>query len=146
MSRHHLDACMSGHTPEEGAEAQAVGALLTVLKHKSILEGADLDRLAQIAETGKSERHRLRAAQLLGGWRQRAADALAAAMAVKEQVMDAKGLTKAGTQVNVLSFAGMDLEKLKALAEGRPLSSSPVVDVKALVPPTSGLAGFGTPS
>jgi hypothetical protein len=123
MSKTHLDAWMSSRTVYEGAEAQAIGAFLTVLKHKSILEGADLDRLAQIAETGESERHRLRAAQLLGGWRQRAADALAGAMAVKEQVMDAKGLTKAGTQVAVLNFGGMSMERLKALAEGKPAPS-----------------------
>lgn len=130
MSRHHLDAWMSSRTSDEGAEAQAIGAFLTVLKHKSILEGADLDRLAQIAESGKSERHRLRAAQLFGGWRQRAADALAGAMAVKEQVMDAKGLTKANTQVAVLNFGGMDLERLKALAEGRPLNLPDVVEME----------------
>lgn len=120
MSKPRLDAWMSSRTPDEGAEAQAIGAFVTVLKHKAILDGADLDRLAQIAETGKSERHRLRAAQLLGGWRQRAADALANATAIKEQVMDAKGLSKAGTQVAVFDFTGMSMEKLRALAEGKP--------------------------
>jgi hypothetical protein len=135
MSKPHLDAWMSSRSPDEGAEAQAIGAFLTVLKHKAVLEGADLDRLDQIAESGKSERHRLRAAQLLGGWRQRAADALANATAIKEQVMDAKGLSKAGTQVGVFDFTGMSLEKLKALAEGKPLLPEKAIDASIETPP-----------
>lgn len=109
---------MSSRTPDEGAEAQAIGAFLTVLRHKAILDGVDLDGLAHIAQHGKSERHRLRALQLLNGSRQRAGDSAAHHLAVKEQVLDAKGLRQDGPRVQVLSFEGMDLERLKALAAG----------------------------
>src|SRR5262245_8544178 len=90
----------------------------------AILEGVDLDGLAHIAQHGIKERHRLRAQQLVYGARQRAADALASSLAVKEQVMEARGLSKVQAQVAVLSFQGMDVAKLQALAEGRWLPSS----------------------
>lgn len=147
MSRRDLDSWMSSRTPEEGAEAQAIGAFLTVLRHKAILvEGADLDRLAYLADNAKSERHRLRASQLLGGWRQRAAEAVAQATAIKEQVMDAKGLSQARTQVNVLSFQGFDLERLKRLAAGEPLCSPRWGTRRELARPAPAWSGpAGTP-
>lgn len=79
-----------------------------------------------------STRDRVRAGEMLNVSRQKAADSLAAATAVREDVMDQKGLKAGGPQVNVLSFQGMDLERLKALAEGKPLSPG-VVGCKALV-------------
>ncbi len=74
--------------------------------------------VAFIAENGKSERHRLRASQLLNGARQRAADALAHATGVREEVLDGKGLSQKGTQVAVFDFSGLSMEKLQALARG----------------------------
>lgn len=78
MKESHLNAGVTSATPEQQGEAQAIAVFLTVLKRASIVSGADLDHLAKIAQSGKRERHRIRASLLLGGWRQRAADTLAA--------------------------------------------------------------------
>lgn len=88
-----LNEFLRNTPPEEQAEATALAAYLQVLKHKKILEGVDLDRLAYIAENGKSETHRHRASQLLSGARQRAAEALAHATGVREEILDEKGLS-----------------------------------------------------
>ena len=150
MTKRDLDAWLSSRTPEEGAEAQAIAAFLTVLTHKAILEGVDLDQLAHIAKNGKSERHRLRASQLLSGARQRAGDSAAHHLAVKEQVMDAKGLRKDAPQVQVFNFRDADLARLQALAQGEPLGhEGPTLPEKAVdaevIPPKERAASEAVP-
>lgn len=41
------------------------------------------------------------------------------ATGIREEVLDAKGLRQEGPKVHVFSFEGMDLDRLKALAERR---------------------------
>ena len=130
MTRRDLQDFLNSRTPEEGAERQAITAFLSVLKHKAILEAKDIDALADIAENGKSERDRVRAAEMLATVRQRAAEAVAHATGIREEVLDAKGLRQEGPKVQVFSFEGMDLDKLKALAEGRSLA--PVLPLKVV--------------
>lgn len=131
MSKKDLDDFLASRSPEEGAERQALKAYLTVLKHKALLDAKDIDALAEIAEHGKSERDRVRAGEMLNVARQKAADALAHATGVREEVLDAKGLRQEGPRLQVFNFQGMDLERLKALAAGKPmLPGEKVVDVE----------------
>lgn len=133
MSWRDLVNFLRSCSPEEGAERQALTAYLCVLKHKAILAAVDIDSLAEIAQNGKSERDRVRAAEMLNVARQKAADAVAHATGIREESLDAKGLRQEGPKVQVFDFRGMDADKLKALAEGKPLGPvlpPKVVDVK----------------
>lgn len=118
MSKKHLNDYVNSRTADEGLERQAFKAWMTVLNHKAILEGKDLDALAHVAEFGEG-RDKVRAAERLAEERGKAAEGIAHNTAMREEIMEAKGLRQEGTKVQVFAFEGMDLERLKALAEGR---------------------------
>lgn len=105
--------------PEERERHETARALLTVLRHKAILDAVDLERLADLAENAKSERLRLRAAQALQKARQDATRTLADLEGVREETLRDKGLAKSTTHhVHSLDVTGLPMEKLRQLASG----------------------------
>ena len=125
-------------TDEEKDARASEKALLQIINHAGIRDGADLTALVEMMTKGKTERTRLRAAQALLRARLKASDDLSDLRGDREANLAARGLSKNSTTLEVThKLQDIPLDALKRLAGS---SSAPtVIDVEITSEPRQGV-------